>query len=92
MLVIVVFFMSYYAQINFTLEAISALFEIKSNDNSRKWEEKELYVSFYDKLKLIVNCRPDEKLKKLVDRGTEKLNVKFDLMYQMKMIHHNHKK
>jgi hypothetical protein len=76
---------------SFTIEAIKAIFEIKSQDNSLQLEDGVLTVSIYDKLKLLTNFRPNEKLRRLINVGTEKLSVKFDLMYQMKMMHHNQK-
>ena len=32
---------------------------------------------------------PNKILKRLIERGMEKLEVRFDLMYQMKVLHHN---
>ena len=74
---------------SFIIEASCSMFQIKTIDSSLKWDGEELRVSFYDKMKLIFNIRPDLKLKRLVERGQDKLNTFFDLMYLMKTTHHS---
>jgi hypothetical protein len=66
---VVAFLMSYISQISFTIEATCAMFEIQSKDKSLHWEVKELQISLYDKLKLILNIFPNEKFKRLLTIG-----------------------
>ena len=65
------------------------MFHIKNEDETVSWKDQDLHVSFYDKLKLVLNIRPNIKIKRLIDKGSEKLNTYFDLMFLMKTTHHN---
>ena len=65
------------------------MFNIQSKDSALKWDGYQVQVSAYDKLKLIINFRPDKKLKRLLERGKHKIDHHFDLMLLMKSMHHN---
>ena len=45
------------------------MFGIKTKDKSIKFEDNEPQISFCEKLKLLFNIRPDNKIKRLVERG-----------------------
>ena len=60
------FFLAYYSKLSFVIEASCSMFKIKSEDSSLTWIEHQLQVSFFDKLKLLLNIGADKKLKRLI--------------------------
>ena len=74
---------SYYAEISFMIVAINDMYVIKSEDASlsfKQGDQQKLKVGFVDKLKLITNCRPNQKMKRMLEKGYKRLAFELDLM------------
>ena len=67
------FILMHYASMCFKVEAINALFNVKSDDNSILDEEGQVKVNLIDKWKLITGCFPKKKLSRFIIKGERRL-------------------
>jgi hypothetical protein len=75
------FLVSPYSQISFLISAINEMYSIRSNDKSIHIHEgNKMHVSFCNKVRLILNCYPNKKMKRLLEKGQEKLDQELDLL------------
>ena len=63
------FIISYYSELCFYISAINSQYSIKTKDLTLNFDKNKLKINFLAKLKLITNCRPNEKMKRMVSKG-----------------------
>ena len=59
------------------------MFKIKTNQTNLVGYNKKLqilHINFFEKVKLIVNIKPNKKMKRMVTKGYERLEKELDLM------------
>jgi hypothetical protein len=71
------------------IAAISDMYVIKTFDSSLSFKHNNLQICFLDKVKLITNCCPNAKMKRMVQKGSKKLSSELDLM-DMINLHKKH--
>ena len=68
------------------INAINHNFRIKSKDEKLsidKYTER-LHISLWDKIKLILNVRPNTKMKMFLEKGEKRINQQLDLLETIK--------
>ena len=73
------------------ISAINSMYHIKTSDASLEVKDYSLNVNFYHKLKLLLNCFPNIKLKRMLKKGRQKLEVELDLIEIIKEHKHVHR-
>jgi len=79
-MIITAFIISYYSELSFMISAINDMYAIKTSDSSLTLLENRLNINFYNKLKLILNIRPNKKMKRMVSKGSKWMYFELDLM------------
>ena len=57
---------------------------VKSEDKILSIENKNLEINFCERMKLITKCFPNQKMKKFITMGYEKMDLKLDLLLNIK--------
>lgn len=85
-----VFLVSPYSEMSFFISAINEMYSIRSNDKSVHINcSHKMHIGFCSKVKLILNCCPNKKMKRLIEKGQEKFERELDLLSLFKQHKHH---
>ena len=66
------------SELGFKIKVITTLFDVKTDDEKLK-KKDEIYVSNWERLKLLMGCFKNKKISKMLSVGTQKMLHEFDI-------------
>ena len=67
------------------------MYDIKTDDVSINCQDNKLEISSLDKVRLVMNLYPNEKMKRFIKKGNLRLEKDLDMLELFKQHKHHHK-
>ena len=74
------FIFTKYAQLNFKIDAINAIFITKTDQASLIDDESKLSINMFEKILLLTGCCANKRLNRFVDKGQRYLGKELDII------------